>query len=269
MAVPGTQRADKSGKRDTHSRFVGVDLLRGLAIVMMVGYHLCFDLAYFRFVSWSPDDMLIRWGWIAWRDLIVASFLLLVGLSRALNATFKPAAADFWRRWAQIAGAALLVSLASYGFAGERWIYFGILHFIAVALLLCRLVLYRTQSALWIALLGGTALAAGLLISTPAMDALPLDILGFEAHKPPTEDYVPLFPWIGVVLIGLAGGVLWKSRDFAPLHALDRLRALIPAPVQRTLAGAGRWSLSIYLVHQPVLMGMLTVIASVARSRTH
>jgi uncharacterized membrane protein len=267
--MPGTQRADKSGKRRSHSRFVGVDLLRGLAIAMMVGYHFCYDLAYFGFASWSPDDMLIRWGWVAWRDLIVASFLLLVGLSRVLNATFKPSAADFWKRWGQIAVGALLVSLASRGFAGERWIYFGILHFIAVALPLCRLVLYRTRSALWIALLGGTALAAGLLISTPAMDAPPLNILGFAAHKPPTEDYVPLFPWIGVVLIGLAGGVLWRSRDFAPLHALDRVRALVPAPVQRALAGAGRWSLSIYLVHQPVLMSMLTVIAGVARSRTH
>jgi uncharacterized membrane protein len=265
MAMPGTQRADQSGKRRTQPRFVGVDLLRGLAIAMMVGYHFCYDLAYFRFASWSPDDMLVRWGWIAWRDLIVASFLLLVGLSRALNAEFKPSAPDFWKRWAQIAGAALLVSLASYGFAGERWIYFGILHFIAVAFLLCRLVLYRTRSAPWIALLGGTALAAGALISTPAMDAAPLNILGFAAHKPPTEDYVPLFPWIGVVLLGLAGGVMWRSRDFAPSDALERLRALVPAPVQRSLAGAGRWSLSIYLVHQPILMGLFTVVVAARR----
>ncbi len=263
--MPASERLDRSGRQRVDSRFAGVDLLRGLAIAMMVGYHFCYDLAYFRLASWSPDEMLIRRGWIAWRDLIVASFLLLVGLSRALNAEFKPSAADFWKRWGQIAAGALLVSLASRGFAGERWIYFGILHFIAVALLLCRLVLYRTRSALWIALLGATALAAGALIWTPAMDAFPLDILGFAAHKPPTEDYVPLFPWIGVVLIGLAGGVLWRSRDFAPLHALDRLRALVPAPVQRALAGAGRWSLSIYLVHQPILIGMLTAVVAARR----
>jgi uncharacterized membrane protein len=243
-------------------RFAGIDLLRGLAIAMMVGYHCCYDLAYFRFAPWRPDDMLIGWGWIAWRDLIVASFLLLAGLSRALNAAFKPSASDFWKRWGQIALAAALVSLASYGFAGERWIYFGILHFVAVALLICRLLLYRTQSAAWIAVLGAMALAAGLLISTPAMDARPLNILGFAAHKPPTEDYVPLFPWIGVVLIGLAGGLLWRSHDFAPLVAANRLRAVVPAPVQRVLAAAGRWSLSIYLVHQPVLMGVFALVAA-------
>jgi uncharacterized membrane protein len=263
--MPARQRADKSSRQPADSRFAGVDLLRGLAIAMMVGYHGCYDLAYFRLASFSPDDMLIRWGWIAWRDLIVASFLLLVGLSRALNVVFKPLAADFWKRWGQIAVGAALVSLASYGFAAERWIYFGILHFVAVALLLCRLVLYRTQSVPWIAVLGGMALAAGLLISTPAMDAPPLNILGFAAHKPPTEDYVPLFPWIGVVLIGLAGGLLWRSRDFAPLAALTRLRAVVPAPVQRVLAGAGRWSLSIYLVHQPILMGMFTAVVAARR----
>jgi len=251
------------------SRFAGVDLLRGLAIAMMVAYHLCYDLAYLGFASWRPVDMLSDWGWIAWRNLIVASFLVLVGVSRALSSAFKPSAADFWRRWGQIAGAATLVSLASYGFAGQRWIYFGILHFIAVAIVLCRLLLLRAKSALRIAVMAGAALIAGLLFSTPALDSPPLNILGFAAHKPPTEDYVPLFPWIGVVFIGLAGGLSWRSHGFAPLAALSRLRALIPLPLQRSLAGAGRWSLSIYLVHQPILMGLLAVVASAARSRAH
>jgi len=259
----------KPGYPRTDSRFVGVDVLRGLAIVMMLAYHFCYDLAYFGFVSWRPVDMLIDWGWIAWRNLIVASFLVLVGLSRTLGAVFKPSPSDFWLRWAQIAGGAALVSLASFGFAGQRWIYFGILHFIAVALLLCRLVLSRAKSVAWIAVTAGMALAAGLLFSTPSMDSPPLNIVGFAAHKPPTEDYVPLFPWIGVVFIGLAGGLLWRSRDFVPVPTLSHLRAVIPVSVQRTLAGMGRWSLSIYLVHQPVLMGIFTLVASVARSRTH
>ncbi|MDE2137429.1 MAG: DUF1624 domain-containing protein [Gammaproteobacteria bacterium] len=251
------------------SRFEGVDLMRGLAIVMMVAYHFCYDLAYFGFASWRPDDMLADWHWIAWRNLIVASFLVLVGVSRALNAAFKPSAPDFWRRWVQIGGGAILVSVASYGFAGQRWIYFGILHFVAVALLLCRLVLWRTRSAPWIAAAGGVALIAGLVFSTPSMDSPPLDIFGFAAHKPPTEDYVPLFPWIGVVLIGLAGGLNWGSRGFEPVAALGRWRAAIPRPVQRALAGLGRWSLSVYLVHQPVLMGLCAAVASVVRPHSH
>jgi uncharacterized membrane protein len=247
---------------------VGVDLLRGLAITMMFAYHFCYDLAYFGFAPWTPDDMLIESGWIGWRDLIIISFLALVGFSRALSMMFKPSWSDFWKRWAQIAGGATLVSLASYGFAGERWIYFGILHFVAVAILLHRLMLFRLKSALWFATLGGTAIFAGFLFSTSALDSPPLNILGFAAHKPQTDDYVPLFPWIGVVLIGLAGGLFWKAHDFAPVAGLSRLRAVVPTPLQKALALMGRWSLTIYLVHQPILIGMLTVIASLVRSRT-
>jgi uncharacterized membrane protein len=248
-------------------RFAGVDLLRGLAIAMMVSYHLCYDLAYFRLVRWTPDDMLIESGWIEWRNLIVISFLTLVGFSRALSTVFKPSSADFWKRWAQIAGGAILVSAASREFAGDRWIYFGILHFIAVAILLCRVMLLRVRSALWMAALGITAIVAGLLFSTPAFDPTPFNVLGFAAHKPRTEDYVPLFPWIGVVLVGLAGGLLWKAHDFAPLTALSRLRAAVPAPLQGGLARMGRWSLTIYLVHQPILIGALTVVAGLVRPR--
>lgn len=256
----------RSGELRRDSRFAGVDQLRGLAIVMMVGYHFCYDLAHFGLASWRPLDMLLDWGWIAWRNLIVASFLVLVGVSRVLNTAFKPSAADFWKRWTQIAVGAALVSLASYGFAGERWIYFGILHFVAVALLLCRLLLWRATSALWIAVAGAAALIAGVLFSTPALDSRPLNILGFAAHKPPTEDYVPLFPWIGVVFIGVAAGLFWRSRDFASPAALTRLRGLVPPPAQRVLAAAGRWSLSIYLVHQPVLMGLFTLLSGAPRS---
>lgn len=267
--LTASQGTDKSSSLRKDVRFVGVDVLRGLAIVMMLAYHFCYDLAYFGFASWRPIDMLTDWGWIAWRNFIVASFLVLVGLSRALNVVFKPSSSDFWMRWTQIAVGAALVSLASYEFAGERWIYFGILHFIAVAVLFYRLVLPRAKSALWIAVVGSLALGAGLLFSTPALDPTPLNILGFVAHKPPTEDFVPLFPWIGVVFIGLAGGLFWRSHDFAPVPTLTRLRAVVPVPVQQALAAAGRWSLSIYLVHQVVLMGVFAVVASLARSHTH
>ena len=244
------------------NRFVGVDMLRGVAITMMFSYHFCYDLAYFGFAPWTPRDMMIDLGWIGWRNLILISFLGLVGFSRAISTVFKPSLSDFWKRWAQIAGAAVLVSIASYGFAGERWIYFGILHFVAVAVLLYRLMVLRVKSALSIAALGVTAITAGLLFSTSALDSPPFNILGFAAHKPQTDDYVPLFPWIGVVLIGLAGGLFWKAHDFTPVAALSSLRAVLPAPLQGPLALMGRWSLTIYLVHQPVLIGMLSVVAS-------
>jgi uncharacterized membrane protein len=235
---------------------------------MMIAYHFCYDLAHFRLVSWTPDDMLSDSRWIGWRSLIVVSFLSLVGFSRALSLAFKSSSSDFWKRWAQIAAAAILVSLASYGFAGARWIYFGILQFIAVAILLCRITLARVRSALPLAALGAAMIAAGCLFSSPAFDLPPLDILGFAAHKPPTDDYVPLFPWMGVVLIGLAAGLHRGTHGFRPIAVLGRLAEAIPASLRAGLARVGRWSLTIYLVHQPILMGLLGIVAPLIRPRS-
>ncbi|HWL74107.1 MAG TPA: heparan-alpha-glucosaminide N-acetyltransferase domain-containing protein, partial [Burkholderiaceae bacterium] len=112
-----------------------VDALRGFAVAQMIVYHFIYDLAYF---GWVNLAMTRDQPWIAWRSAIVTQFLLLVGVSLVLRTSFKPSAADFWKRWTQIAAAALLVSIGSWLVFGQRFIYFGILHFVAAALLLAR-----------------------------------------------------------------------------------------------------------------------------------
>ena len=75
--------------------------------------------------------------------------------------------------------------------------------------------------------------------------------IGLMTHKPPTEDYVPLLPWFGVVLLGLFAGprIIGFARRTAGV--LNR-HGLV-----RGLALAGRHSLIIYLLHQPLLIGTL------------
>ena len=72
-------------------------------------------------------------------------------------------------------------------------------------------------------------------------------------HKPATQDYVPLFPWAGVVLVGIAGGAWLVSHELRPLRPLSRVT---PA----WLAWAGRHSLLIYMVHQPLMLGALRIV---------
>ncbi len=108
------------------------------------------------------------------------------------------------------------------------------------------------------------AAAAGLSFASPAFDPRAVDWIGFAASKPPTEDYVPLFPWLGVVLAGCAAGGAWARRGWRLSPAADAIGRAVPAPVRRLLATAGRWSLTIYLVHQPLLMGALALVRRVA-----
>ncbi len=88
--------------------------------------------------------------------------------------------------------------------------------------------------------------------SDPAFDARALSWLGFTTHKPATEDYVPLAPWAGVVFVGIAVGARARARSaFRPLAPL--------AAAPRWLRWLGRHSLVVYMVHQPILLGVLWV----------
>lgn len=235
-------------------RLALIDALRGFAVAQMIVYHFIYDLNYF---GWVKLAMTRDQPWVGWRTAIVAQFLLLVGVGLVLRTAYQPAWRAFWSRWAQIAAAAVLVSAGTWLVFGPRYVWFGILHFIAVALVLARPLV---ALGAWNLLLGGVAIALGLLVKDAALNPTPLNIIGLVTMKPRTEDYVPLFPWIGVVLIGVALGAQWRRRGFALAPAL---RGLNEAP-PRWLVFLGVWSLTVYLVHQPVLMGTLWLVRKIA-----
>jgi uncharacterized membrane protein len=234
-------------------RLAVVDALRGFAVAQMILYHLIYDLNYF---GWLQLRMLVDQPWVGWRTAIVTQFLLLVGLSLVLRASFKPSLADFARRWTEIAAAALLVSAGSWLMFGERFIWFGILHFIAVALLITRPLLSLGRANI---MLGIAAIVVGLVYAHEAFNAAPAAALGLTTRKPSTEDYVPILPWIGVVLIGAGIGAWWSRLGWRVPRVLQPLNRRPP----RLLVFLGTWALTVYLVHQPILIGLLTLARSV------
>jgi uncharacterized membrane protein len=230
-----------------------VDALRGFAVAQMIVYHFIYDLAYF---GWVDLVMTRDQPWVAWRTAIVTQFLLLVGVSLVLRTSFKPSTADFWKRWAQIAAAALLVSLGSWLVFGPRLIYFGILHFVAASLLVARPLL---RLGAWNVGLGALCVVFGLVYSNEFFNAPPENIVGFMTVKPRTEDYVPLFPWIGVVLIGAGLAARWQRAQWRIPNALRSFNQHAP----RWLLLLGTWALTVYLVHQPILLAAMTLVRQV------
>jgi uncharacterized membrane protein len=220
-----------------------LDALRGAAILAMVAYHFSFDLHYFGVTPW---DFYRDPFWLNARTLILSSFLLIAGISLVL-AERRGASPDRFRRHiARIAACALAVSAASWLLFPESWIWFGVLHAIAVSLVLARPLVRRPAVALAI---GIAVILAGNLWSNAMFDSRALGWLGFMTAKPRTEDYVPLFPWAGLLLVGVGAG-----------HALLRagLRPIaFAARWPRGMAWLGRHSLAVYMVHQPVLLGLL------------
>lgn len=236
-------------------RYDSIDTLRGLAIVWMTVFHFSFDLNWFGWIHQNFYDDPV---WTGQRTVIVSLFLFCAGLGQAVAVEQGQTWQRFWRRWLQVAGCAVLVTIGSYWMFPRSFIYFGVLHGIALMLIVVRSTAGWGR-ALWIA--GALAIAmkwaaAAAIGHWPALDFLndrAWNWLGLVSRKPITEDYVPLIPWLGVMWWGMAAGQ-WL---------LARRRAFVARPMPKAtapLAWMGRWSLSWYMVHQPVMIGALMAV---------
>ncbi|HEU5293166.1 MAG TPA: heparan-alpha-glucosaminide N-acetyltransferase [Burkholderiaceae bacterium] len=238
----------------TGQRFDRLDVLRGFAIVWMALFHFCFDLNYFGFFApkqhFTADPF-----WTTQRTCIVSLFLFCAGMGQAIALHQGQSWARFWRRWAQITGCAVLVSIGSWWMFPRSWIFFGVLHGIALMLIPVRLM---APLGRWLWLVGAIAIALPLLWRHDAFNGPWLSWTGLVSRKPVTEDYVPVLPWIGVMAWGMATG-RWL---------LTQARGVFAGSIPRAaniLALLGRWSLSFYMVHQPVLIGLLMAVVALRR----
>ncbi len=238
-------------------RYDSVDALRGFAMLWMTVFHFCFDLSHFGY--W-PQNFRADPFWTLQRTAIVSLFLFCAGLGQAIALQQGQGWGRFGRRWRQIAACALLVTAGSFLMFPQSFVYFGVLHGMAVMLLVARC---TAGWGRWLWLAGLVALAlpwcAQLLLTgvleqwAPAMNGRALNWLGLVSRKPFTEDYVPVLPWLGVLWWGLAAGQ-WM---------LDRPASWVPRGVPqflRPMALLGRWSLSYYMAHQPVMIGALMAL---------
>jgi uncharacterized membrane protein len=246
---PREARAAAGPNAGRRTRIWEIDFLRGLAIILMVGYHILFDLGEFngvkRFLGFSTD--LSSAAWTAAQYLFAGLFVVLSGISSTMSRSNL-------RRGLKLLVLALAVTAVTWVFEPSSAVLFGILHCLALSILLYGAAFERKGPAACAAW-GAVILGLGALLPTMRQAAaissdwlLPLGIYGpsFASY-----DYFPLLPWFGVFLAGAALG----KRIYAPG------RSLIPRPPGETFINtAGRHSLLIYLVHQPVIMAVLYLV---------
>lgn len=233
-------------------RFDRLDALRAVAILWMAVFHFCFDLNYFKFIheNFYRDPF-----WTVQRSVIVTLFVFVSGLGQAIAWEQGQSWPRFWRRWAQVAGCALLVTAGSYLMFPRSYISFGVLHGFAVMLILCRL---TANAGVWLWPMGLVAVLLPHFVQHPFFDTRLTNWVGLVTHKPITEDYAPVLPWLGVMWWGLASGQ-WVLKHRRHWFSGALPRRLSP------LAVLGRWSLSFYMVHQPVLIGLLMAVVALVR----
>ena len=231
------------------SRYPVIDCIRGFAILAMIAYHFGFDLNMQGYIS---QDINHNSNWQVARSLILGTFLFVAGFSMALatNQNIKRRLI----RLVRIAACAVLVSIGSYFMFPDSWIFFGVLHFVLVGSLICWLVMPYQKLLLIFAM---SILTIGIFYESPVFNRPFLQWLGMMTYKPITEDYVPLLPWLGVMMIGARMGqwALTKSK----LWLFDYKPSSIFLPVQ----WLGRHSLIVYIIHQPILLGVLGIFGMV------
>lgn len=246
-----------------NQRFWEIDLLRGIAIILMIAFHFLFDLSFFGIYPININS-----GFLWFFPRIIASiFIFLVGISLYLSYTradrlgiylkerdffFK-----YFKRGIWIFSLGLLITLATWIFIRADFIIFGILHFIGLAIILQYPFLKYIKRYKYI------NLAAGLLFITVGLYLVSFTFsfswllwLGFIPQNLQTVDYFPLLPWLGVVSMGIfAGGILYKN--YQRKFNIPDISANILVKIFSFL---GRHSLIIYFIHQPILITLLYLL---------
>jgi len=232
-------------------RYPLIDVLRGSAIFMMIAFHFCFDLSTFGYANF---DFYNSSFWLNFQILIVSIFTFVMGMSFQLAHQHQLNWTKFFKRLGLLGICALLITISTYLVNGDRFIYFGILHFIFAASILAIPFIRLYWSNL---ILGSGILLANVLYQNPAFNQIYLQWIGFMTYKPATDDYEPVIPWFGMVLLGMFFArwaiINGNLKIFSSWTTTSR-----PTKVLRF---AGIHSLLIYMLHQPLFYGLFYLFA--------
>ena len=239
------------------TRLWEVDTLRGFAIVEMIFYHFVWDLNFFGL--YDGNLLVGPWQWFARSIAIIFLFVMGVSLSLSYDSyqqkRGQPAPfLKYLYRGLQVFGLGLLITIGTYFFVGPSFVVFGILHLLGASIILGYPFLRFNK---WVSLGAGlTMILTGLYLDTIFVSHSWLIWLGVKQIGRGMVDYYPLFPWAGFALLGIFAG--------RSLYHRGQLRFALPdlsqASLGRGLRFLGRHSLLIYLVHQPLIIGMFMAL---------
>ncbi|MBD3156776.1 DUF1624 domain-containing protein [Candidatus Peregrinibacteria bacterium] len=235
-------------------RFWEIDFLRGIAIIMMIIFHLLYNLNYFSYIQVN----VFIGGWELLGKITFTLFLFLVGISLSLSAGRRKKEHTFsfyvyLKRGLILFSWGMIITIASYFLIPEAYIKFGILHLIGVAVIIS----YPFLRFRWTAIIVGAAIIAlGIYLQGYRFETPYFYWLGITPYHFTALDHFPIFPYWGIVLIGLGiGNKLYKNfvRNF-PFFDIEKNHLC------HFFTFLGRHSLLIYLLHQPLLIVFLLLL---------
>jgi uncharacterized membrane protein len=222
-------------------RFWEIDFLRGIAIVMMVFFHAVFDLSFFGL--WPVN--VFEPGWRIFAAVTASVFIVLSGISTTFSHSNL-------RRGARIFLFGMLATAVTWLYLGTGFVVFGILHFIGFSAIVSKPFLKLGK---WNLLLAACVIVAGLQTYSMQFGFPWLVWLGLMPQGFVSVDYFPVLPWFGLFLTGIyAGTRFYPGRRTFRLPDLDN-------PASGFFRFLGRHSLLIYLLHQVIIVAVISALA--------
>lgn len=243
-AVSEEQVARKRG------RLHGLDFTRGVACLSMPIYHTIYNLFVVGLVAnqWAKATF-----WEIWQVTGLSTFVLVSGMAFTLSTQNGIRWHRLMRRALKLGAVALGITVVTYLAMPERFVRFGVIHFFATTIVLAPLMRPMKH---WLLLPGIAVVGFGVWMPHSGLFAEPaLYMTGLMSDRPRSMDYIPLIPWFGVFLIGMA------LANFLRLPERDAP----PQKWMRPVIWLGKHSLAFYLIHQLVVFGVLWSIAYLLR----
>lgn len=234
--------------RVSHGRYQTVDIYRGVMFVLMAIYHIfIFGKNYNMIITTIPDGI----GWQIFQKFIAGSFFFLVGVSLYLGYNKYINYLKYFYRLGQLIGCAFIITVTSFLLYPDAPVTFGIIHSIATCYVLGIILMQFKLDKLAIPL-GIIILVIGVIYQRAVFTHPLLQWTGLSSYSSAAFDYQPLFPWFGVVLLGL-GLAPWLDKYWRRLEPA-------PNPMTSALAFAGQHTLFLYMIHVPIILGTFEVL---------
>jgi len=230
-------------------RFWEIDILRGIAVILMVIFNYSFALSYLKIYTFNG-------GWLYWflfPRLVATMFICIAGLSLTLLYNQTKSYKRIFSRGLKIFCLGILITVITFLTFPQAFIVFGILHLIGLSIILGSPFLKFRKLNLF---LGLSIIALGIYLQSFRFDFSWLLWLGFIPNNFYTFDYFPILPWFGVTLLGIFFGNFFYNYGKRQFKIRERSDSIIV----KKLSFLGRHSLIIYLIHQPILILILLLL---------
>jgi uncharacterized membrane protein len=239
--------------RKTKDRFWEIDFIRGFAIILMIIFHILYDLNYFKITNYPIYSGIILYL----ARLTAAIFVILVGVSLSISyskikniLTTKMIILKYLKRGCITIFLGIIISIISWFYIPRGFVIFGILHFIGTSIILS-LIFIRYK--LFNVIFGIFIIIIGLYLRTLSFDFNFLIPLGLIPNNFWTIDYFPLLPWFGIILLGISIGNIIYPNKIRKFDIIDRSKNMIV----KLFCFLGRNSLIIYFLHQPIIIVLI------------